>query len=39
MTFEVRRAATVALLLFPISINQKGEFDNASRDIAVKDEN
>lgn len=39
MTFEDRRAAAVALLLFPISINEKGEFDNASKDNTVKDEN
>lgn len=39
MTFEDRRAAAVALLLFPVSINEKGESDNASKDIAVKNEN
>lgn len=39
MNSEGRRAAAVALLLFPVSINEKGEFDNASKDIAVKDEN
>lgn len=39
MNSEGRRAAAVALLLVPVSINEKGEFDNASKDIAVKDEN
>ena len=39
MNSEGRRAAAVALLLFPVSINEKGESDNASKDNTVKDKN
>ena len=39
MNSEGRRAAAVALLLFPVSIIEKGESDNASKDNTVKDEN